>query len=494
MHRNSPDAHAAAGYVTDVVYPETFFRELSPVWLNYVAALGRVPPRDLDGPFTYLELGCGQASSVITNAAAFPGGRFHACDINREHIDHARARAAAFGIRNIEIHQCTFEQLRREALPAFDFIVAHGVYSWVAAHDRQSICDLVRDHLEPGGLFYLSYNSLPGWAGEMPLRKLLVELAAGEEGDTTMRAGRALRSLQHIGTGRLKFLDTSPACAAALAAYARAPIPYVAHEFLNATWEPFYCVDVADQLQQAGVAYVGSATLTDNHAALLIDESTLRNIGQLAHERQRRLALDFATNQQFRRDVFWRPTCPGGASGPDCSLIGCIDDPQQLPARIRVPRGVVHFQSAFILRLRDLLARGPLTIGAAVGELGSSARAAADEIRRNLLYLVAAGALAPFARPSARAASATVAPAPIPTAAQRGCQPANSIVERALAYSIARQAQCVLPSEILGNGVRIGLAEAASVSRYLEGGRAGAECVSLVRRLLRLGILKEGRQ
>lgn len=297
-------------------------------------------------------------------------------------------------------------------------------------------------------------------------------------------------------------MDASPACAAALAAYARAPIPYVAHEFLNATWEPFYCVDVADQLQEAGVAYLGSATLTDNHAALLIDESTLRSIAQLPQERQRRLALDFATNQQFRRDVFSRPADLGGARGPDCSRVGCIDDPQQLPASIRVPRGVVHFQPAFMVRLRELLARGPVTIGAAVGELsggargaavselGVSARGAADEIRRNLLYLVAAGALVPFARPSAQAVPATVASSPIPTAAERGCQPANSIVERVLADSIARQAPCVLPSELLGNGVRIGLAEAASVSRYLEGDSTGPDCVSLVRRLLRLGILK----
>lgn len=60
MHRNFSDALTDAGYVTDITYPETFFRELSPVWLNYVAALGQVPPPDLGRPFTYLELGCGR--------------------------------------------------------------------------------------------------------------------------------------------------------------------------------------------------------------------------------------------------------------------------------------------------------------------------------------------------------------------------------------------------------------------------------------------------
>lgn len=509
MHKDPSDAHTAAGYVTDIAYPETFFRELSPVWLEYVAALGEVPLRALDRPFNYLELGCGLGSSVITHAAAFPRGQFHACDMNPAHIEQARERVTAFGIRNIQLHQCAFEELQREALPAFDFIVAHGVYSWVAARERRTICELVRDHLEPGGLLYLSYNSLPGWANEMPLRKLLVELAAGEAGDTTARAGRALRALQHIGSGRLKFLDASPACAAAIAAYSRAPIPYVAHEFLNATWEPFYGVDVADQLRPAGVEYVGSATLTDNYPALLIDEATLHRIMQVPHERQRRLALDFATNQQFRRDVFWRPTRRGDAGGVDCSLVGCIDDPHRLPAQIRVPRGVAHFQPAFMLRLRSLLLQGPITIGAAVAELcGGRTRAAADEIRRNLLYLVAAGALVPFARQPEQVETAEAV-------AAHGCKPANGIIERVLAHSIAHQAQCVLPSEILGNGVRLTLAEAASVSRYLEGGSAASECDSarpacggagsegdgarpeadaLLRRLLRLGILKEGRQ
>src|SRR6185437_3911826 len=141
---------------------------------------------------------------------------------------------------------------------------------------------------------------------------------------------------------RLRFMEANPACAAAIAAYTRAPTPYVAHEFLNETWEPFYGVDVADQLQDAGVAYVGSATLADNHALLLVDESTLNRIGQLPEERQRRIALDFATNQQFRRDVFWRPTSAAGDAGAlDSILIGCVNVAQDLRAPLRVLRGII---------------------------------------------------------------------------------------------------------------------------------------------------------
>jgi SAM-dependent methyltransferase len=496
MHRNSPDAPAAAGYVTDVAYPETFFRELSPVWLNYVAALGQVPARDLRQPFMYLELGCGCGGSVITHAAAFPQARFHACDFNRTHIESARERTAVLGIDNVELTHCTFAQLLDKPLPAFDFIVAHGVYSWVGAAERRAIRELVRQYLQPGGLVYLSYNSLPGWAAEMPLRKLLIELAAGAGAEGSLgRAGRAVRSLQTLSrTGGLKFAAASPACSAALAACLRAPLPYIAHEFLNETWEPFYGVDVADQMQQAGVAYVGSATLADNHPLLLVDETTLQGIGQLPTERQRRIALDFATQQHFRRDVFWRPVPGAGSRALESLLIGCVDDPRRLRPPIRVPRGLVHFQEDFLYRLRGLLQRGPQTLGAAVADLAGGAHGGGAEIGRNLLYLVAAGALAPFARASAPVAWEGVRQ-PLPQDApgrKRDLQPASPIIERALRYSLERETHCVLPSELLGNGVRLELAEAAALLRCLAGERATPSCTELVRKLLRLGILREG--
>ncbi len=457
-----------AGYVVDLPYPETFFRELSPAWINYVAAVCGAPVRPLERPFSYLELGCGLGTSLITHAAAFPRGEFHACDINRTHVEHARAWAAALGIHNLQFHACSFEELR---LPMFDFIVAHGVYSWVGAAQRQSIRHLVRDHLKPAGLLYLSYNSLPGWAGEMPLRKLLVELAAGEdEADTTLaRAARALASLE-----RLKFLEAQPVSADAIRAYTQAPIAYLAHEFLNQEWQAFYCLDVADQLAEANVTYLGSATLVDNHPLLVTDEATLRGLGQLRSPRQRRLALDFATQQRFRRDVFWRAQPHFETGNLDRVWIGSAGCPRLLPTQVRVPRGIVHFRAAFSRKLGDLLEGGPLTIAAAVAALAGS-EVEADECRRNLLYLVAAGVLQPFARQGG------------PSASPQACQPAD-YVRQILRHSIERKVDCVLPSEWLGNGVRVTAAEAADLVHWLAGDRRAPP--ELVGRLLRVGILR----
>lgn len=53
----------------------------------------------------------------------------------------------------------------------------------------------------------------------------------------------------------------------------RSPSDYLAHEFLNETWEPLYSIDVAQEMLKAELTYLGSATLVDNHEALVIDSS-----------------------------------------------------------------------------------------------------------------------------------------------------------------------------------------------------------------------------
>jgi len=159
---------AAHGYVTDTSYTDQFFRELSPAWLNYVAALNGAAPRPIDGAFVYLELGCCFGASTVVNAGAFPRAEFHGCDVISAHVDGGRRHAAALGVTNVTFHQDDFDRLLARGLPACDFIALHGVYSWVDAEARDAVRRVIRALLKPGGIAYVSYNCLPGWAGEAP--------------------------------------------------------------------------------------------------------------------------------------------------------------------------------------------------------------------------------------------------------------------------------------------------------------------------------------
>jgi SAM-dependent methyltransferase len=475
----------ARGYVTDTTYAERFFRELSPVWLNYVAALHGVPPRPVTQAFTYLELGCGFGTSCVVNAAACPAGDFHAYDINPAHVQGALAHAQALGLTNVQVHAASFEELATRGLPPCDFIVAHGVYSWIDAAGRASLRDIVRASLKPGGLFYLSYNCLPGWAAELPLRRLLVELAASGAGDAAQRAEQALVTLQDLRDTRPRYFASAPAAAAALDAYLRAPGAYLAHEFLNAAWEPFYSIDVATEWAEVGLRYVGSATLADNHETLLVSEATAATINKLAQARQRQLALDFAVDRRFRRDVFLRPTDADAAPVPALqdAIVGQLG-PSLARNGVRVPRGELRFQDDFMRDLSALTSARAEPLGTLVEALAGAGRAR-PEIARNIVFLIAAGTLTPFAQAGPYATTA------------RARRAASAQISAALEHASKRPEGGALPSVRLGSGVALSASEAQAVCATLADAPTAPAAIEgaaraqddLVPTLLRLGLL-----
>ena len=468
---------AAHGYVTDTTYTDQFFRELSPAWLNYVAALNGAAPRPIDGAFVYLELGCGFGASTVVNAGAFPRAEFHGCDVIAAHVEGGRRHAAALGVTNVTFHQDDFDRLLARGLPACDFITLHGVYSWVDAEAREAVRRVIRALLKPGGIAYVSYNCLPGWAGEAPLRKLLVELAAPAGGDTALRTAEALAALTTFSHARPRYFKANPSAVTAVEAYNKRDMQYIVHEFMNAAWQPFYAVDVADELAEAGLRYVGSATLAENHPALLLDAESAKAIAALATDRQRQVATDFATNQRFRRDVFVGGETSGAHPDVFAAVIGSARPPSAILARATVPRGEIAFSEDFIRDVRALMARGSTTIADAVSSL-SGHGGNADEIARNLVFLVAAGALIPFAK--------TYAVDGGPSRRLR----ATPMLERAFDYALAAGRMCSAPSEVMGNGFPIEPAEARAVRDALSG-KASPDAATwdLMTTLARVGLM-----
>jgi SAM-dependent methyltransferase len=466
------------GYVTDTPYADTFFRELSPAWINYVAALNGVAPRPTDRAFNYLELGSGFGTSVVVNAAAFPHGFFHACDFNEAHIDGAREYAGHLGVTNVTLHMRTFESLLATSLPRFDFIVLHGVYSWVDAATREVIRQLIARLLLPGGLVYVSYNALPGWSHELPLRKLLVELAATIHGTAAERSEQAATLIDQLSTAGLRYFTVHPAVKTAVDAYRRGEGHYLAHEFLNDAWEPFYAVDVADGFADIGLEAVGSATLVTNHLPLNVDARAAEAIAGLPTPRQQQLAVDFATNQRFRRDVFVRPDgSPRNEHYLEGAVIGCPGDTNDIGVTARVPRGEIRLQDAFIGNVRTVMAGGSVTFRDAVAALGEDGQDKPG-IGRNLLYLVASGVLAPFACVSR---ASTAAPTKI----------ATPVVEHALrGVPAVESGRRVVPSAVYGNGIEV---DAADARRILEWAQRGGMPDDALRRNLstfaRLGLV-----
>lgn len=272
--------------------------ELAPAHLALsLLARGFAPPVAPGRPFRYAELGCGQGLTTNMLAALHPEGWFEAIDLLDSHIAGAKTLARAAGHDNVAFHCESFADFARREGPGFDYIVLHGVWTWVDADNRRILKTIIDRRLNPGGVVYVSYNCLPGWAPDMPVRALLleaVERAQGPLGDRIDAALEQLRRMAETG-GYFKLVPSAAELVEKLQSKSNA---YIAHEYLNRHWTPFYSAEVARDMGEIGLSFAASATLMEQ---VLEAEPEAGWPVEMAET-----LGDIRANRRFRRDVFVR--------------------------------------------------------------------------------------------------------------------------------------------------------------------------------------------
>ncbi|MGA1998217.1 MAG: class I SAM-dependent methyltransferase [Bryobacteraceae bacterium] len=126
-----------------------------------------------------LEIGCGNAGNLLPMAYALPRSRFLGIDLAEDPIAHARADIRALGLENIEVAARDLRALGPE-VGEFDYIIAHGVYSWVPEDVRGRLLALCRQRLAPSGVALVSYNLYPGRHIRQMLREMMFHHTRGD--------------------------------------------------------------------------------------------------------------------------------------------------------------------------------------------------------------------------------------------------------------------------------------------------------------------------
>jgi SAM-dependent methyltransferase len=297
-----------AGYVTELEYTYGYYRELSPSLLRLAcqsAGLAAPSPKQLH----YLELGYGQGLSVNIHAAAVDG-EFWGTDFNPTQVAHARALSEAAG-SGAKLFEDSFADFAaRPDLPEFDIIGLHGIWTWISDENGRIVVDLIRRKLRAGGILYISYNCLPGWAPSMPLRHL-VKLHADFAGEATGLLAKLNEALafaqQVIESGALYFLG-NPAVPERLKKMSEQDRNYLAHEYFTRDWRVMPFSDLAAWLDDAKLSFVASAHLLDHVEAVNLSESGQKLLAGISHPVLRQSVRDYLVNQQFRRDLFGKGT------------------------------------------------------------------------------------------------------------------------------------------------------------------------------------------
>lgn len=282
-------------------YASAAFPHSAPEHLRAVAhlfGLESAPPERA----RVLELGCAAGGNLIPFAVRHPDAQVVGVDLSAVQVEAGRRVIDAMGLRNARLIKASIGDLDA-SLGQFDYIICHGVYSWVPEEVRAAILRVAHELLAPDGVAYVSYNTYPGWKAKEIVRDAML-LRGGDRATVDEQLAYA--------RGMIDFLHDMAPADSVLARVMQDNIQtvrhgkdfYLAHEFLELCNAPCYFRDFLGAARAQGMDYLGDATVGSMFAAnygahaaeLLMREC---NGDQTALEQ----LLDFLSNRTFRQTL-----------------------------------------------------------------------------------------------------------------------------------------------------------------------------------------------
>ncbi len=307
---SAPTAYDALPY-TSYPYPRTHPDRLAA--LATLFGLSPAPPRTA----RVLELGCAGGGNLVPMAEALPQAQFVGVDLSATQIEQARSFAAAAGVRNLALHHASILDVDA-SFGEFDYVLCHGVYSWVPPPVQQAILSVCRERMRPDGIAYVSYNTYPGWH----MRELVRDMMRWHtrtiaEPRAKVAQARALvdfladASQQEAGPYALLLRKE-------LALLGRTGDDYLFHEHLEDCNAPVYFHEFVERIDRHGLRYLCESdlhTMLPRELAPEIRATLDRVAPDLVHMEQ---YLDFVRNRQFRASLLCQhERQPQRALGPE---------------------------------------------------------------------------------------------------------------------------------------------------------------------------------
>jgi trans-aconitate methyltransferase len=250
-----------------------------------------------------LEIGCAAAGNLLPFAATHPQAHVTGIDLSRVQIEQGRGRAAALGLDNLELVEADIAELQPGALGEFDFVIAHGVYSWVPEHVRDALLAAFRGALAPTGIGYLSYNTYPGWKAKEVMRDAMLLATA-----TSAGPAEKARDARGVVDFLAEVAQADGVLARTLAEFKARDIDfgdnYLLHDELETFNAPCYFYEMVGRAGGHGLAFLAEAhpeaMFPANHGPRVAEYLAEKCGGvQVLVEQY----LDFVLNRAFRESL-----------------------------------------------------------------------------------------------------------------------------------------------------------------------------------------------
>ena len=290
-----------AGSYDALPYDSYAFAQTHPTHLRTVAALFGLSAPPLVGA-RVLEIGCAAGGNLWPMAWRNPQAQFVGIDLSPAQIKDGQSVAARLGLQNLQLIEGSVTELPSN-LGQFDYILCHGVYSWVPPDVQSAILAACSRHLTPQGIAYVSYNTYPGWKGREVARDAMRFRAQQRGGDIQEQLNYALGMVDFMADhARAPLVKHNMAEIQAM--FKTAGRSYIGHEFLEIFNSPCYFSDFAARAHAHGLAYLSEAephTIYLSNMPVNLQQQLLAECGgdQIVLEQY----MDYLNNRSFRQTL-----------------------------------------------------------------------------------------------------------------------------------------------------------------------------------------------
>jgi methyltransferase-like protein/2-polyprenyl-3-methyl-5-hydroxy-6-metoxy-1,4-benzoquinol methylase len=288
----------------EVPYSSHPYSASHPHRMAVMASLFGLQPADVER-CRVLELGCASGGNLIPMAAVAPESEFIGIDLSTVQVADGHKTIEALGLKNVDLRRMSIMDVD-ESMGEFDYIIVHGVYSWVPAEVRRKILDICGERLRPQGVAYVSYNTYPGWHMRGTVRDMMLY--------HTSKYQKPMEKAAHA-RALLDFLCKAvPEDGGAYGTLLRREMDlmrnqadnYVLHDHLETVNHPVYFHEFARSAEESGLQFMSEADL-GSMSLQGLNADTRNIIKQLSRNLiECEQYVDFIRNRTFRRTLLCR--------------------------------------------------------------------------------------------------------------------------------------------------------------------------------------------
>jgi SAM-dependent methyltransferase len=283
----------------EVSYASRPHPESHPDRLRLIAHLFRLAPAPAER-CRVLEIGCSSGGNLIPMAEALPESEFFGIDLSESAVAAGQEAVRMLALPNLELGVVDLAAIPADA-GLFDYIIAHGVYSWVPAAARAALLDVLARHLAPDGVAYISHNVKPGFHARESAREIM-RFHAGGVADPTARGAQARAVLGFIAKGALG-ASWSDTLRREFETVIHQPDWLLYHDGLAEVNDACWFHEIAAALDRRGLQFLADAQL-GSMVPIRFGAEVQEMLDRIAPDELRRQQyLDFLDNRAFRRTL-----------------------------------------------------------------------------------------------------------------------------------------------------------------------------------------------